>query len=362
MSNYSIIPPEERYKQNRSKRYARQAVSQRLARDYTQHSVSKCMRHPSSDLVSVVYSPSDQKAHYSGLVTCGSVWDCPICSAKISMRRAEEIKKGLQSWIRQGGVYVMVTYTLQHTKADSLKSVKKALDIAHRALKSGRYYQEIKEDYGIKGSLVGVELTYSERNGWHYHKHELLFLKDGSRDLKQLQDRLFKKYYWLLADSGFGSIDGIGIKVSELIEEEDPESPVYISKWGLEQEITAGAEFKDSSGYTPFELLDHPEFYNLFVEYSHTMKGSRRLVWSRGMRDLLGLGSERSDQDIAEELDNLLEDYVTLVHLTKHEWRWVVRLGLRSDLLDHAERGEEVLKGFLEREVYRYSNTEIEYY
>jgi hypothetical protein len=39
----------------------------------------------------------DGSAYYSGLETCGNVWLCPVCSAKIHHRRASELRDALAS-------------------------------------------------------------------------------------------------------------------------------------------------------------------------------------------------------------------------------------------------------------------------
>ena len=41
--------------------------------------------------ISVWRSVEFESAHYKGLQTCGSVWACPVCSAKISERRRIEL-------------------------------------------------------------------------------------------------------------------------------------------------------------------------------------------------------------------------------------------------------------------------------
>ena len=40
----------------------------------------------------------DGSAYYCGLETCGNVWLCPVCSAKIHHRRAAELREALATW------------------------------------------------------------------------------------------------------------------------------------------------------------------------------------------------------------------------------------------------------------------------
>jgi hypothetical protein len=44
----------------------------------------------------------DDSAYYCGLETCGNVWLCPVCSAKIHHRRADELRAALASWEAAG--------------------------------------------------------------------------------------------------------------------------------------------------------------------------------------------------------------------------------------------------------------------
>ena len=39
---------------------------------------------PEGGEVAVLKSVKHNKSHYGGLQTCGSVWSCPVCSAKVS--------------------------------------------------------------------------------------------------------------------------------------------------------------------------------------------------------------------------------------------------------------------------------------
>jgi len=74
----------------------------------------------------------------------------------------------------------------------------------------------------------------------------------------------------------------------------------------------------------------------LFIAYAHAMKHKKQLVWSRGMRDRLGLGPQRDDQELAEELES---EGRILLRLTPEEWRLVVGNDARAELLDVAATG-----------------------
>jgi hypothetical protein len=100
----------------------------------------------------------------------------------------------------------------------------------------------------------------------------------------------------------------------------------YVTKWGMDSELTKGHLKKGRKSVNPWDLLrvyalglDHnaiaPELREVFVSlgidekragalfltFFKAFKGSRQLYWSNGLRDKLGLKKEKSDQELAEE-------------------------------------------------------------
>lgn len=62
-----------------------------------------------------------------GLLKCGKIWLCPVCSATIRNRRAEEISRAVVAWIQAGGQALMVTFTARHAATDKLSTLMDAL-------------------------------------------------------------------------------------------------------------------------------------------------------------------------------------------------------------------------------------------
>ncbi|HWJ12774.1 MAG TPA: hypothetical protein VNS10_03465, partial [Gemmatimonadaceae bacterium] len=99
-------------------RYQLRAVAQRLS----QHeSVQKCgrVRHGQSPVQ--VCANTEGGAFFSGLVHCGSVWECPACMQGIAAKRADEIKRAIDLHKSMGGAAFMLTLTLPHDAGDRLK-------------------------------------------------------------------------------------------------------------------------------------------------------------------------------------------------------------------------------------------------
>lgn len=89
-------------------------------------------------------------AGFAGLQTCGSVWSCPVCSAKILAHRQGEVAQAVRTWrARDDGQVSMLTFTLKHTAADTLADVWDAVSAAHHAATSGRGWMVDQANHGL---------------------------------------------------------------------------------------------------------------------------------------------------------------------------------------------------------------------
>jgi hypothetical protein len=78
-------------------------------------------RDPDAGTVLVVSErPEGRRAGIEGLVTCGSVWLCPVCAAKVAAKRAEELATVLDAVHAAGGSAFMLTLTIRHSAGDRL--------------------------------------------------------------------------------------------------------------------------------------------------------------------------------------------------------------------------------------------------
>jgi hypothetical protein len=85
--------------------------------------VRRCgsLRDPEHGAVLVMSSrPDGRTAGFEGLVTCGSVWACPVCAAKVAAARAEELAAVLDKPHEDGGSAFMLTLTIRHRAGDRL--------------------------------------------------------------------------------------------------------------------------------------------------------------------------------------------------------------------------------------------------
>ena len=301
------------------------------------------------------------KAFYKGLYTCGKLWTCPVCAAKISERRRPEIKQAIDEAKNQGLKVLFVTQTIKHGLDMPLSQSLDAFTAADKLLWSSRSGALIREQFGIEGTIKITETTWGETNGWHPHKHVLMFVS-GDAPLSEIQATL--TYRWISACVKQGlpapSLDrGITVQDGSYADK-------YLSKWGLEDEMTKShSKVAKNGGFTPFALLENilqtgdAQSWELFKEYASAFKGKRQLVWSKGLRArLLPDVVELSDEELAgsEDLD---AQAVFWASLSVQEWKAVRFFKYESILLDKSEDSlsPDVLQKWLDgvTDAYRYA-------
>ena len=70
----------------------------------------------------------------------------------------------------------------------------------------------------------------------------------------------------------------------------------------------------------------------LFRQFAGAFKGKSQLHWSRGLRARLGLDAERSDEQLAAEVEEA-ED-VQVAHIRPDDWKLIRRHELRGLVLE----------------------------
>jgi len=299
--------------------------------------VAKCSKYPVPDGHDYVEINHDGKgnATYGHLTVCGSVWACPVCSARINMERREELRAAIDAAHAKGWFTYLVTPTLKHKLESELTGLLDVLSGAWGKVKSGSPWVKARKKYGIEGYITGLEGTWGFSNGWHPHKHALLMFdhKLTEEEFKAFGDWLKARYVTMVKRLGGDASLVYGLDIREGKAAVD-----YVTKFGLDAELTGNEMGKGAHGLTPFQLLDLYEqgeawAGELFREYAEAFKGRRQLVWSRGLRETLGLGEEVTDQESAEQ-EEQEESMETLMTLTGYQFGQVCKLRLRAQLLE----------------------------
>lgn len=336
------------------KRFKLQSIARKLL---PTKRVSNCQRLlvPNAQQVDVYHKPDGHSAHYKNLRTCDSVWDCPVCAAKITEHRRVELQNALVEARNHDLTPILVTFTLRHDRGDKLTDLLDALKAGYRKFKSGRAWQDIKDDFGVYGTITSTEVTNGhgreKNNGWHPHLHALMFVLPFSQQKLERNEATFKARWTHVLDAlGYDASWEHGLTIKE----GDAAITDYVAKWGhepegktwnVDREITkAPVKLANDDGVTPFGLLELFEAGDekageLFKEYSKVFHGRAQLVWSRGLRKLLKVGEEKTDEEI-----NAIEDEqaVLLTSVTRYTWYRLTQLAkdVRGELLCIAAAGD----------------------
>jgi hypothetical protein len=318
-----------------------------------------CMRGivPEKKGVAVIYSPKYQRASYGNLMTCGSIWLCAVCAAKISEKRRVELVAAVG---QHSGGLALITFTMQHKKADKLADNLAVLDQAFENVFHGRFFQKFKKEFGYIGSVKTLEITYG-LSGWHVHRHALFFFTEQVSDYRavEIQAALTSRYLALLEKAGGRALPGLAVDVRTAEKNSDivaaylaktdklPESPY----WGIESELTKSyvKSSKGAAGMTFWELLlkaatGEFEYIQLVREYAAAIKGKASVRYSRGLKELLKVES-LTDEELASAPE---KDGVEMALLAGEIWRQVCEKKLRAQLLTAAGSGSiEDLNKFL---------------
>lgn len=212
--------------------------AQRLAAELlSDERVNDCLRRviPGKASVDVVRKCDHPAPFYRNLMTCNSVWHCPVCAAKITERRRVELSEVLAKTTLTP---VLITYTFQHHMGMNLDAIVTAMMKAFGRFKAGRSWQGITYGFQWAGSVRALEVTHGA-NGWHPHMHELVFLERGLDEFGQarLWQVLSERWIEVLAGQGLTATRKVGVDVRV----GDQAVSQYVtkgSKWGLEHEVT----------------------------------------------------------------------------------------------------------------------------
>jgi len=331
--------------------------------------VSKCLRtisihkHPDPSRMENFYDldyfrhveilKSKENFHYSNLMTCGSVWLCPVCAAKISEQRRSELTQGVLNWKKQGGQVLLLTLTIPHYSNQRLKTVVDGLGHALRRLTNNRGWKSLSQEIGLYGRIRALEVTYGQ-NGWHPHFHLLLFTYRYN-DLEELQAQILELWKDACHRSGLPAPNHHGVKVDN-----GDMAAQYVGKWGIAHEMTKGHIKKSNQGYSPFDLLSvyignsQSGFFldnetslagELFKEYAKVFKGKRQLVWSQGLREsLIQDLADLTDQEAADQIEPDAELFARVDLAT---WKIILNSNLRGQVLEKCREGKPAFDEYL---------------
>lgn len=288
-----------------------------------------------------------------------------MCAPKITERRRVEVNQAIERAKEMGLQVMLATFTIPHGIGSDVEVIRRQMMQAWRRGSTSRAGKQMRKMIGLQGYIRVVEVTYGE-NGWHPHMHLLLILKTTWSP--EVIRRLWYPI-WLDGCRKAGLEDpseAHGVRVDD-----GARAAQYVTKWGMDSELTKGHLKKGRKSVNPWDLLrahalglEHhaiaPELRDvlrglgideqragaLFLVFFGAFKGSRQLYWSNGLRALLGLEAEKTDEQLAqEEMDKAAALLATLTDEQRHD---LIRTKNLPTLLILAEDSPGLIPDFLE--------------
>lgn len=304
------------------------------------HAVAKCRWTKVAGFVTlnlVNVGDGQRRSSFKGVKICGNVWGCPVCAARISQKRRGEMND-LLAWGREKSLIpVMLTLTARHGRDDRLSDLLERMKRAKERLRQRKEWRRLP----VVGTVTATEITHGTRNGWHPHFHEIVLIEasDEAEALEMVAP---------LGNAWRSSLKGQGLDGNEVAFDAQGAGSAgdYVAKWGVAEEITLtgskkGREGKNGKGRSPRELVrlageGDRQARELWLEFFSATSGKRRrqLVWSRGLKALVGI-DEVTDEELAEGAEERQEQ--ELAQYDNKAWRRVRTKRVR--LMEAGERG-----------------------
>lgn len=295
-----------------------------LWRESALHRVQSCGRVPCGQSVELGIRDG-ARAHWSGLVSCGSVHSCPVCSERIWAERADELRALLVAAHGAGYVVSMVTLTVRHTAGDGLSEQLDALNDAWSAAQNSSAVARCKREAGVVGMVRRLEIT-DGAHGWHPHLHALVIHSVPGR-ASVLGATIHRAFASRLTRHGVeswatrGGLDARELSLDAALEQ----IAGYVVKGSYRgpanegaalaaaREVAAGrGKLGRRASRSHWENLDGAAggdraLAARVAEYERATKGRRALTWTKGLRSMFAVPDERSDDEIAADTDSAQE-------------------------------------------------------
>lgn len=297
-----------------------------------------------------------------GLYRCGNRW-CPECQPKIASHKALEVERAMEWAVDQGLIPVMYTVTGAHTTTAELEQAgwnlheavqgvtvevaRKRMSKAWANTRNGRRGVTLRNQR--VGMITAQEVTLDDlmypgsRTGVHWHRHVLVLLKGQAGQSAHETANAYGEELFDLWQAGCQKVDlkadrdAFDIKVADT-KQSAAELGRYVTKYEgnaiagyswehvetvysetlsttLHKELTRGDAKNAGRGrVAPEQLLRNlgyiashaPEntkrLSTLIAQWKDVERGTKGvhwLQWSRGLRDLVGLNDELTDEEIA---------------------------------------------------------------
>ncbi len=152
-----------------AQRYALRSVLRGIGLDLRQRACGTYVAGSAGAALIFSGQPGNWRSSWSGLMTCGKIWTCPVCSARLRAKRLAKVKAAL---VGMGGRWQMLTFTIRHHDGEELRPMFDKMMLALAKMRRGRSVRAIWLR-AVTASIRATEVKFG-RHGFHPHLHILL--------------------------------------------------------------------------------------------------------------------------------------------------------------------------------------------
>jgi hypothetical protein len=296
-------------------------------------------------------NPTASRAGFSGVQTCGNIHCCPVCAQRAAAEKGKIILKALRWGKRTNKKNMMLTLTASHNINMSLDDLEARVKAAWETFTTHREWKKIKKELGISEWIANHEAPYGE-NGFHYHKHVVLFLDFDLLKEEKPQADIGALWIQCLSLQGLTASPQYAAKITTGSAVGD----TYLTKCGITVTETNGRieyeistqEHKEGELKTQWELLEMSYYGNqkageLYTEYAQHMSGKKFLTFSGGFSKLLKAEPDPEPENPDGELA-AADDMQDWAEISPYWWDIVVAARSLSSVLKVASKTRSVNK------------------
>ena len=229
------------------------------------------------------------RADVRGTMRCASPWACPVCAPRVAAARARVLAPQVEARLEAGWTAWLVTLTVRHGRRDDLARLLVGLRDAWQAATSGRWWKDFRRP-GTPEYVKGMDLTWSDRHGWHPHVHAVLLLPPGHP--AGAPDRLAARWLESLERLGFQGLPGA--QNVQQCRDAGAAAAYATAPAAVYEAVGIGTKTgrNPRAGQTAFDLLRaavpvkspaDPTAIARWCEYVAAVKGKRQTTVSRGL-------------------------------------------------------------------------------
>lgn len=314
------------------------------------------------DGVGLYARPDRAYGRVHGVCVCGQSMCCTVCAPRIAAFRGEEISEAYRRAVARGWVPQLETFTIPHhmdRRPDALLRQFRLLSDLWRSYGAGR--KLLLREPGALGHHLAIEVTWSDKNGWHAHRHRLRY---DSRD--SFNTKLAQADWHAVLDSRGLLTRGAKKHSYHCCPVDDDIRARYVAKISTSVEAQSRAVGFEVTGAANKFGDDEDEYKGrnlntLLLDYVRgdadagvvwvngvsaiTATKVSSVRWSRNLRAKLGMTDEKTDEQIAA--DEALPTDVFLGSLNHHQWRHIIAHKAEFALLCAAQRGADAVNAML---------------